>query len=196
MTRPGPLASDPPRNGTNPSTDRGAQPTQSERACDSTRRDYFGEIAAAATRLAGGRWAFLLAVLSVVIWGALGPYARYSDHWQIVINTGTTIVTFLMVFLIQNSQNRESKAIQLKLDELLYSIRQASNTLINVENLSEEELDRLGKRYKGLADRSRRKLEEGLESVGREVKDVEQEVHEVEGRVTDVEKKVDERSPK
>jgi low affinity Fe/Cu permease len=154
------------------------------------RRDIFGEVAGLATRAAGGKLAFFLAVATVVIWAAFGPVSGYSDHWQIVINTGTTIVTFLMVFLIQNAQNRESKAIHVKLDELIFAMNRASNTMIDAENLTEEELDKLGRHYRGVAREEDRKLEGKIQSVGHEVEEVEQEVHHVEERVTSVENRV------
>jgi len=91
----------------------------------------------------GSPWAFIAALGIVVVWSSTGPFFHYSDTWQLVINTGTTIVTFLMVFLIQNTQNRDAKAIHLKLDELIRSIKGARNTLIDLEELSEEELDNL-----------------------------------------------------
>jgi len=91
----------------------------------------------------GSPWAFIAALGIVVVWSSTSPFFHYSDTWQLVINTGTTIVTFLMVFLIQNTQNRDAKAIHLKLDELIRSIKGARNTLIDLEELSEEELDNL-----------------------------------------------------
>src|SRR4051812_22644869 len=87
-----------------------------------SRVDVFGRLASWTTRFTGGRWGFAIALLAVVVWGISGPYFRYSENWQLVINTGTTIITFLMVFLIQNSQNRESKALHLKLDELIHAV--------------------------------------------------------------------------
>jgi len=103
--------------------------------------------------------AFALAVASVVIWAACGPMFHYSADWQLVINTGTTILTFLMVFLIQNSQNRDAKAMQLKLDELLRSIHGARNEMIELENLSEEELSRYCKEFESIQRRYRREIE-------------------------------------
>ena len=91
----------------------------------------------------GSPFAFLLAVLTVVGWALTGPLFHYSDTWQLVINTGTTIVTFLMVFLIQNTQNRDTKALHLKLDELLRGVQGARTSFVNLENLSDEDLDRL-----------------------------------------------------
>ena len=99
----------------------------------------------------GSSWAFAIALLVVVVWAITGPIFRYSDTWQLVINTGTTVVTFLMVFLIQRSQNKESLAIQLKLNELVAAMQGASNRLVDVEDLSEEELHALHKHYRKLA---------------------------------------------
>jgi low affinity Fe/Cu permease len=93
--------------------------------------------------LMGSPWAFAASVLTVLIWAALGPAHDYSDTWQLVINTGTTIVTFLMVFLIQNTQNRDARAIHLKLDELIRASTKARNQLIDLENMSNQELDEL-----------------------------------------------------
>ena len=95
----------------------------------------------------GSPWAFIAALGTVVVWSTTGPLFQYSDTWQLVINTGTTIVTFLMVFLIQNTQNRDAKAIHLKLDELIRSVKGARNTLIDLEELSEEELDDLQRQF-------------------------------------------------
>ena len=95
----------------------------------------------------GSRWAFVAAIGVIVVWGVTGPVFHYSDTWQLIINTGTTIVTFLMVFLIQNTQNRDAKAIHLKLNELIHAIDKAKNKMIDVENLSDLELDKLAKTY-------------------------------------------------
>ena len=95
----------------------------------------------------GTKWAFLAALLTILGWLLSGPYFHYSDTWQLIINTGTTVVTFLVVFLIQNTQNRDAKAIHLKLDELIRSHHPASDELIDVEKLSDEELDELEKQY-------------------------------------------------
>jgi len=99
---------------------------------------------------AGGNWAFATAVSIVVVWGLLGPVFHYSDTWQLVINTGTTIVTFLMVFLLQRSQNKDSLAVQLKLNELVAAMAGASNRLIDVEDLSEKELQTLHEHFRQL----------------------------------------------
>ena len=91
----------------------------------------------------GSSWAFTGAVAAVIVWAALGPHYRYSDTWQLVINTGTTIVTFLMVFLIQNTQNRDARAIHLKLDELIRGVKGARTPLMGLEQLTDEELEAL-----------------------------------------------------
>ena len=103
------------------------------------------------TEQVGSSWAFATAVTIVAVWALTGPIFHYSNTWQLVINTGTTIVTFLMVFLIQRSQNKESLAIQLKLNELVAAIDQASNRLVDVEDLTEEELHVLKEHYRELA---------------------------------------------
>jgi low affinity Fe/Cu permease len=105
----------------------------------------------AATEWAGSSWAFTIACLLIVAWLVTGPIFHFSDTWQLVINTGTTIVTFLMVFLIQRAQNKESKAVQLKLNELVASIQGSSNRLIDVESLSEKEIQVLRQHYQALA---------------------------------------------
>lgn len=104
----------------------------------------------------GSPWAFILACICIVIWAATGPMFHFSDTWQLVINTATTIVTFLMVFLIQNTQNRDTKAIHLKLDELLRGVAGARTSLVNLEHLSDEELDKLQKEFERLKLRARR----------------------------------------
>jgi low affinity Fe/Cu permease len=108
------------------------------------------------TRWAGSSWAFAIALLVVVVWGATGPIFHFSNTWQLVINTGTTIVTFLMVFLIQRAQNKDALAIQLKLNEIVAAIDGASNRLIAVEELSEPELDALRTHYCALAEMAKR----------------------------------------
>jgi low affinity Fe/Cu permease len=102
----------------------------------------------------GSAWAFILAITIVVVWAATGRMFHFSDTWQLIINTGTTIVTFLMVFLIQNTQNRDGKAIQLKLDELIRALRGARNKLVNLEDLSDEELQKLHEEFQRLHKRS------------------------------------------
>jgi low affinity Fe/Cu permease len=104
----------------------------------------------------GSSWAFLVALALVVIWAATGPLFGFSDTWQLVINTSTTIATFLMVFLIQRAQNKESQAVELKLNEIVAAIEGASNRLIDVEDLSEHELDTLHRHYAKLAQMAKR----------------------------------------
>ncbi|HWC15428.1 MAG TPA: low affinity iron permease family protein [Terriglobales bacterium] len=111
------------------------------------KRDWFLTLSNACSKVFGSRWAFLSAILVVVIWAIVAPYYHYSDTWQLVINTGTTIVTFLMVFLIQHTQNRDAKAINLKLDEIVFAIKRAKNDLIEAEKLSDEELEELEAKY-------------------------------------------------
>ena len=107
------------------------------------------------SRAAGTPFAFVAAVAVVLVWGITGPIFGFSDTWQLVINTGTTIVTFLMVFAIQASQNRDSEAIQVKLDELIRSIEGAQNSLLDLEELDEAEIERLRKKYRDLATKAR-----------------------------------------
>jgi low affinity Fe/Cu permease len=112
----------------------------------------FERISMWAVRAAGGHWAFRVAVLLILAWAATGPYFRYHESWKTTFTVVTSSVTFLLVFLIQNAQNRESKAVHLKLDELIYAAKNARNELINIEHLTEEQLDRLGRRYSRLAE--------------------------------------------
>jgi low affinity Fe/Cu permease len=106
----------------------------------------------------GTPYAFVIALLVVVVWAVVGPVFGFSDTWQLVINTGTTIVTFLMVFLIQNTQNRDAEAVQLKLDELIRAAKGADNALMEVEELRDDELAALRERYAGLAERAGHEL--------------------------------------
>jgi low affinity Fe/Cu permease len=105
--------------------------------------DRFGRFATFASIWLGSKWGFVCAGMVIVLWGVTGPVFHYSDTWQLIINTGTTIVTFLMVFLIQNTQNRDARAINLKLDELIRAVEKARNHMINIEKLSDAELDTL-----------------------------------------------------
>lgn len=111
-----------------------------------------------ATKATGTSAAFVLALLVIVVWLISGPFFQFSDTWQLVINTGTTIVTFLMVFLIQRTQNKDSLAIHLKLNEIVAAIEGASNRLIDVEDLTEEEIEILHKHYRKLAEMSKKDL--------------------------------------
>lgn len=109
--------------------------------------ELFRKLSHTISNAVGSPWAFILSLVSVFIWALLGPHFNYSETWQLVINTGTTIITFLMVFLIQNSQNRDSKAIHLKLDELIYSLKSARNDLIDLEDCTDDEIDKLKKEF-------------------------------------------------
>jgi low affinity Fe/Cu permease len=120
-------------------------------------RNVFRIFAGNVSRWAGSPGAFTVAVLVILIWGVTGPLFKFSDSWQLVINTGTTIVTFLMVFLIQNTQNRETRAINLKLDELIRAISEARNDMIDMENVSEEELEKVEDQFHQLMKRRRKK---------------------------------------
>jgi low affinity Fe/Cu permease len=112
-----------------------------------TTNDWFGRFAASASGWLGSKWAFVGAVAIILAWIATGPMFDYSNTWQLIINTGTTIVTFLMVFLIQNTQNRDARAINLKLNELIRAMSKAQNQMIDIENLSDLELDALQAKY-------------------------------------------------
>ncbi|MBB5619140.1 low affinity Fe/Cu permease [Pedobacter cryoconitis] len=116
------------------------------------KESFFEKIATKITCWTGSSAAFGIALTIVIIWGISGPIFKYSDTWQLVINTGTTIITFMMVFLIQKSQNKDSKAIQLKLNELIAASRHASNRMVDIEDLTEQELDVLHKYYQKLSD--------------------------------------------
>lgn len=107
----------------------------------------FHVFATNAANWVGTKWAFLVALLTIVVWVISGPYYHYSDTWQLIINTGTTVVTFLVVFLIQNTQNRDARAIHLKLDEIIKSIDKAHNEMIDIEHLSDAELQLLADKY-------------------------------------------------
>jgi len=122
-------------------------------------KNGFARFAKWAAWATGHPVAFLLAVTSIIIWAVTGPLFHYSDTWQLVINTSTTIVTFLMVFLIQSSQNRDGAAVQIKLDELIRAIEGARNELLDLEQMDERELDTLRERYEKLAVEARGKYE-------------------------------------
>ena len=112
--------------------------------------DAFRIFARHSSILLGSAWAFAGAMLVILVWILTGPTFHFSDTWQLIINTGTTIVTFLMVFLIQNTQNRDGKAMQLKLDEIIRALKKARNELVDVEDLSDEELNKLEEQFKRL----------------------------------------------
>jgi len=124
----------------------------------------------------------------IVVWAVTGPLFGFSDTWQLVINTGTTIVTFLMVFLIQNTQNRDSEAIQVKLDELIRLSKGGHNVLLDLEELEDEELDRIQDGYRKIAQRAREELRRGVPDTG--VPEVRHEVEELKREVAQVKKRV------
>ena len=115
--------------------------------------EFFRKFARRSSELLGRAEVFLVAAMSIAAWAALGPVYHYSDTWQLVVNTATTIVTFLMVFLIQNTQNRDAKAIQLKLDELIRGVQGARTALVRLEELSDEELKELEASFEALRSR-------------------------------------------
>ena len=120
---------------------------------------FFEKLANKSATFTGSSTAFIGAFLIVIIWGISGPFFKYSETWQLVINTGTTIITFLMVFLIQKAQNKDSKAIQIKLNELIASHEKASNRIVDIEDLTEKELDQLHIYYEKLADLAEKDLD-------------------------------------
>ena len=131
-------------------------------------RNSFRHFARKSSEVLGTAWAFIGALIIIAIWGLTGPVFHFSDTWQLIINTGTTIVTFLMVFLIQNTQNRDAKAMHLKLDELIRAIEGARNRLVDLEKLSDEELKQLEEQF----TRLRKKAAEGVA----EVEEIEEEL--------------------
>lgn len=124
-----------------------------------TQVSAFTRFAKWAARATGKPGAFIVAASIIVLWALSGPLFDFSDTWQLVINTGTTIITFLMVFLIQNTQNRDTEAMQIKLDELIRAMETAQNTVLDLEELDEAELDRIREEYQGLAEKAREKLQ-------------------------------------
>jgi low affinity Fe/Cu permease len=127
-------------------THESARPTPTNRQSGSA-ADPFRTFASKASYVVGTKWAFLAAVLLIIAWAGSGPFFHYSDTWQLVVNTATTVVTFLIVFLIQNTQNRDARAIHLKLDEIIRSIERAQNEMIHIEKLSDEELEAMTQKF-------------------------------------------------
>jgi low affinity Fe/Cu permease len=122
-----------------------------------TKAKGFTRFAAATAHLAGQPAAFAIACLFIIVWAASGPFMGFSERWQLVVNTGTTIITFLMVFIIQNTQNRDSAAVQVKLDELIRATKGARNALLDLEELSEEQIEEMRAHYEHLARRARKR---------------------------------------
>lgn len=127
---------------------------------------WYSRFAKAAAHFCGRPRVFVLAVGVIAVWIITGPIFGFSDTWQLVINTGTTIVTFLMVFLIQNTQNRDTEAIQVKLDELIRATKGAHNALLDLEELEEESLDAFRTKYEALASAARAELSRGIQDTG------------------------------
>ena len=123
-------------------------------------KEKFASIARRTSRVCGDPTTFIACICIIMLWSTSGPFFHFDNTWQLIINTGTTIITFLMVFLIQNSQNRDAEAMQIKLDELIRGNDKAHNILLDLESLSIEELDRLKLRYKALAEEARKELKE------------------------------------
>ena len=126
--------------------------------------ELFRKFSQTTSKLVGSSWAFILAVAVIVVWAVTGPIYHYSDTWQLVINTGTTIITFLIVFLIQNTQNRDAKAIHLKLDELVKGVSGARTSMVNIEELSDQDLERLHKQFQRLHKDENQQLKAELEA--------------------------------
>ena len=133
-----------------------------------SRSSWFTRFANGAARATGRPLTFVLALAIVVVWAVTGPIFGFSDAWQLVINTGTTIVTFLMVFLIQNAQNRDSEAMHVKMDELIRALEGAHNALLDLEELDEKTLDTIRQRYRKLAAKAREDLLAGKLDIGRD----------------------------
>jgi len=126
--------------------------------------DGFRVFAQRSSAMLGSAWAFSVAVLVILLWLVTGPLFHFSDTWQLIINTATTVVTFLMVFLIQNTQNRDAKAMHLKLDELIRAVKGARNQLVDLEKLSDEELQKLEKQFQSIRQRAANQKETMLDS--------------------------------
>jgi low affinity Fe/Cu permease len=129
----------------------------------------FSALAEQVANAVGSHWAFLIAALTVVIWAATGPLFGYSDTWQLVINTGTTIVTFLMVFLIQNTQNRQTRVMALKLDELLRAGKDARTAFVNLDHMTDDELQEVQMEFNRLRERYAPLVDDDLEHIEREI---------------------------
>jgi len=131
--------------------------------------EIFRKFANKISEIVGSPWAFITAVAIIVVWAISGPIFGFSDTWQLVINTGTTIITFLMVFLIQNTQNRDAKAIHLKLDELLRGVEGARTSMVDLEDLSDEDLKKLQNEFQRLREHSPNLVDDDLERIESEL---------------------------
>ena len=152
---------------------------------------WFSRFAKKIERVVGHPATFALMLLVIIIWGVTGPIFKFSDTWQLVINTGTTIITFLMVFLIQNSQNRDTGAIQTKLDELIRAIEGAHNALLDLEELDESEIEHIRRDYRKLAEESRDAIQQGMKDT-----DCREIVHEMEEEKEKLKKEIDKQKKK
>jgi low affinity Fe/Cu permease len=148
---------------------------------------FFNQFSTVITKITGGVYAFIVAIGIVIIWGITGPVFKFSDTWQLVINTGTTIVTFLMVFVIQHSQNKDTLALQLKLNELI-AASQASNRLISIEDLTDEELEVMQKFYAHLSSITKKEKENKIHSLEEEKDILEKEKDNIKEDVKEVKK--------
>src|SRR3954465_2728422 len=144
------------------------------------RQSWFGRFAKRTEHIVGHPLSFVLMLLLIVVWAVTGPLFHFSDTWQLVINTGTTIVTFLMVFLIQNSQNRDTGAIQTKLDELIRAIEGAHNALLDLEELDEDENEHIRRDYRNLAGEARKAIEKGMKDT--DCRELKHEIEEAAGK--------------
>lgn len=158
--------------------------------------DHFHRFSERAARAVGSSWAFLLALGVIFVWALTGPAMRYSDTWQLLINTGTTVVTFLMVFLIQNSQNRDSRVIGLKLDELLRAVEGARTELVGLDRMSEAELEEVQIEFQRLAGRVGHLLDDDLSHIDNALRSRRRQgapgvTHSVNRSADDVQKRVD-----
>lgn len=161
---------------------------------NNSKAPFFEGLANRVTQLTGTSMAFIIAVFIIVAWAVSGPFFNFSETWQLIINTSTTIVTFLMVFLIQKSQNKDSKAIQLKLNELIASVKGASNRMVNIEDLNEDELDKLHEMYMKMAkvtiSRAGMIASSGIE---KQITSIDDKMDSIESRVDEVNEKMDDK---
>ena len=149
------------------SAESGGKPEKEKKEKGSKLSQFFNRFSAVATRATGSAYAFIIAVVVILVWGITGPVFKFSDTWQLVINTGTTIITFLMVFIIQHSQNKDQVALQLKLNELI-AASHASNKLISIEDLDDDELELMKKFYEHLSGLSKKEKQNKIHSLEEE----------------------------
>jgi low affinity Fe/Cu permease len=172
------------KNKTNPESVKNQENENPSKKSESNKLTlFFNRFSASVTRITGGVYAFIIAIVIVLVWGVTGPLFNFSDTWQLVINTGTTIVTFLMVFVIQHSQNKDTVALQLKLDELIAASR-ASNKLIDVEDLTDEELEKIKKYYADLSDVTKKEKENKMHSLEEREEKIENKIDESNNKVS------------